>query len=269
MPYEQIVTVPSDATNGQIPIADGSGGFSWGDQSGGGTGGTTDHTKLKNRDVADQHPIGAITGLETALAEKYSAENPPPSGTSLGIISATVGQIAKITAVDDSGAPTAWEPVDMPTGGGETWVQLAEQTLAEAAKTIAVVLVLPTTHFVAQLWTPKIEATDTPTYFNLGMNGVASNLWYYLPAKIPSNEKTAQITAEATYVGGGSWAINAYSNAGDAFGAASGYNPRAVVPIAIKSNSAEVAQSVTAEVVTNDAAQYFPAGSVLRVWGAK
>ena len=30
---------------------------------------------------------------------------------------ASVGQIAKITAVDDMGKPTAWEPVDMPAGG--------------------------------------------------------------------------------------------------------------------------------------------------------
>ena len=37
---------------------------------------------------------------------------------SLGITSATVGQIAKITAVDSAGKPTAWEAVDMPSGGG-------------------------------------------------------------------------------------------------------------------------------------------------------
>ena len=30
--------------------------------------GTNDHSKLSNRDAADQHPIGAITGLEAALA---------------------------------------------------------------------------------------------------------------------------------------------------------------------------------------------------------
>lgn len=34
----------------------------------GGSGGTSDHSKLSNRDAADQHPIGAITGLEAALA---------------------------------------------------------------------------------------------------------------------------------------------------------------------------------------------------------
>lgn len=35
---------------------------------------------------------------------------------SLGITGATPGQIAKITAVDTDGKPTAWTPVDMPTG---------------------------------------------------------------------------------------------------------------------------------------------------------
>ena len=49
------------------------------------------------------------------------------SDPSLGITGATVGQIAKITAVDESGKPTAWEAVDMPTGGGgETWELIAE-----------------------------------------------------------------------------------------------------------------------------------------------
>ena len=35
-------------------------------------------------------------------------------GAGMDIIGATVGQIAKITAVDDTGKPTAWEAVDMP-----------------------------------------------------------------------------------------------------------------------------------------------------------
>lgn len=36
----------------------------------GGAGGTSDHSKLSNRDAADQHPIEAITGLEAALDGK-------------------------------------------------------------------------------------------------------------------------------------------------------------------------------------------------------
>lgn len=45
-----------------------------------------------------------------------------PSGggdVTLGIAGAMVGQIAKITAVDADGKPTAWEPVDMTGGGGD------------------------------------------------------------------------------------------------------------------------------------------------------
>ena len=39
-------------------------------QETGGGGGTSDHSKLKNRDAAGQHPMSAITGLEQALEGK-------------------------------------------------------------------------------------------------------------------------------------------------------------------------------------------------------
>lgn len=39
-------------------------------------------------------------------------------GAGMDITGATIGQIARITAVDASGKPTAWSPVDMPSGGG-------------------------------------------------------------------------------------------------------------------------------------------------------
>ena len=54
-------------------------------------------------------------------------------GVGMGITGATVGQIAKISAVDDNGVPTAWEPVDMPIGGGETWEKIAEIVIPEGA----------------------------------------------------------------------------------------------------------------------------------------
>ena len=40
------------------------------------------------------------------------------TGAGMDITGAAVGQIAKITAVDESGKPIAWEAVDMPSGGG-------------------------------------------------------------------------------------------------------------------------------------------------------
>ena len=42
---------------------------------------------------------------------------PGKDGAGMDITGATVGQIAKITAVDSDGKPTAWEAVDMPNGG--------------------------------------------------------------------------------------------------------------------------------------------------------
>lgn len=50
----------------------------------------------------------------------------------LGLTGATVGQIAKISAVNENGVPTAWEPVDMPQGGGEReWIKIGEVTTTE------------------------------------------------------------------------------------------------------------------------------------------
>ena len=55
-------------------------------------------------------------GIETKY---YTNANEPKS---LGLASTTVGQIAKIAAVDASGVPTAWSPVDMPSGGASEFV---------------------------------------------------------------------------------------------------------------------------------------------------
>ncbi len=43
--------------------------------AGSGPPGTTDHRKLEGREAADQHPIGAITGLERELAAQLTAED--------------------------------------------------------------------------------------------------------------------------------------------------------------------------------------------------
>lgn len=80
--------------------------------------------------ASDTPTIGAIPGIDgewQMMAQKGA------SGTdlSLGVIGATVGQIAKITAVDASGKPTAWEPVDMPSGGGETWEEIRTLEISE------------------------------------------------------------------------------------------------------------------------------------------
>lgn len=59
-------------------------------------------------------------------------------GAGMDITGAKVGQIAKITAVDSAGKPTEWEPVDMPSGGGETWELINEITLTETANNLVI-----------------------------------------------------------------------------------------------------------------------------------
>ena len=43
----------------------------------------------------------------------------PGSGGGIDVSGASIGQTVKISAVDDNGTPTAWEPVDFPSGSGE------------------------------------------------------------------------------------------------------------------------------------------------------
>nr|DAE39119.1 MAG TPA: nucleoid-associated protein [Caudoviricetes sp.] len=91
--------------------------------------------------------IGTVTtlqaGSDATASVSGTAENPLlnlgiPKGEaggsdlSLGVTGAAVGQIARITAVDSDGKPTAWSPVDMAGGGGgETWELINEVTLSE------------------------------------------------------------------------------------------------------------------------------------------
>lgn len=75
------------------------------------------------------------TGPAGPVGPQGPAGAPGKDGAGMDITGATVGQIAKITAVDASGVPTAWEPVDMPGGGGgETWEKIAEIVIPDGAE---------------------------------------------------------------------------------------------------------------------------------------
>lgn len=75
-------------------------------------------------------PTGTVKSVNGNLPdENGNVQITIPSGggsggtdIALGISGATVGQIARITAVDDAGAPTAWEAVELPNGNsGDDW----------------------------------------------------------------------------------------------------------------------------------------------------
>lgn len=67
-----------------------------------------------------------------------------PAGAGMDITGATVGQIAKISAVDENGKPTAWEAVDMASGSGSVsyrpWRLIKSITLKEDVVSIEPIL---------------------------------------------------------------------------------------------------------------------------------
>ena len=75
---------------------------------------------------------GAVTGSYDG-STAVSVEIPSGGGAdiSLGLTSASVGQIIKVKAIDESGKPTAWEAADMPSGSNDVWEQIADITLEE------------------------------------------------------------------------------------------------------------------------------------------
>lgn len=77
----------------------------------------------------------AIYGLSTndyrGVYQVVGAGGDSGESLSLGVTGATVGQIAKISAVDANGVPTAWEPVNMPSGGSEVWEEIRTMEISE------------------------------------------------------------------------------------------------------------------------------------------
>lgn len=85
----------------------------------------------------EQGPQGETgpRGPQGEQGKKGDTGAPGKDGAGMDITGATVGQIAKITAVDDSGKPTAWEAVDM-AGGDEPYRLVIDTTTTEEASSI-------------------------------------------------------------------------------------------------------------------------------------
>lgn len=78
-------------------------------------------------------PLSFPAGMAEAVRNIQSGAD-----LSLGITGATLGQIAKITAVDETGKPTKWEPVDIPSGGTDISLGLTAATVGQTVKVKAV-----------------------------------------------------------------------------------------------------------------------------------
>ena len=83
----------------------------------------------KNGENGKDYVLTEADKQEIAEQAAELVEIPEGSGGGIAVTGAIVGQTVKIAAVDENGVPTAWEPVDLPSG--EEWENLAEMTLDE------------------------------------------------------------------------------------------------------------------------------------------
>lgn len=95
-----------------------------------GSGGTSDHQKLSNRDAADQHPMKAITGLEAALAGKQPTGNYLTNAALAGAVDDALAQAKASGEFDGADGKTAYQYAQ---DGGYTGTEaeFAEKLAAE------------------------------------------------------------------------------------------------------------------------------------------
>lgn len=127
---------------------------------------------------------GMAAGSYVGVWQQVGAGGGSGAGLSLGMTSAAVGQIAKISAVDANGVPTAWEPVDMPSGGGSNWVKVYDgsSTIAEEVSSFEVNLSKSDPMKEFQLWLKLDQntAADWGANKNIGVTVNGETIGYFM-----------------------------------------------------------------------------------------
>lgn len=80
--------------------------------------------KVPKSDYAPEAKTDAMTQPVGKDSDGKLWTAPGSGGSGIAVSGATVGQTIKISAVDEGGVPTAWEPVDLPSGGDVSDVQI-------------------------------------------------------------------------------------------------------------------------------------------------
>lgn len=138
-------------------------------------------------------PVAKTTAMTQGVGvsedgKLYTAPSGGGTDKSLGITSATVGQIAKITAVDAAGKPTGWEPVDMPSGGTYT-LPIASPAVLGGVKPIAKTDAMTQGVGVddaGALWTAALGGNDWEIIAHIDVAAdVANNVTEWLYSNLP------------------------------------------------------------------------------------
>ena len=218
---------------------------------------STDNVIVRDTEVA------TLNGYVGSMIDN-SVSNP------LNITGATVGQIAKITAVDESGKPTSWEAVDMDAGKLPKFTKLLTHTITEdelAASPIAFVwgtAQIPNLNDFNVFVLTIVRPDGTKIKFNKWVRLKINNT---LMGNICGTEtaESSQYTIIANRLFG-AWISGNY------------YDPRNIgVPVLVPPWSSSTFQSnlpdsepVTSIGFTSYVADYgLTAGIVVEIWGAK
>lgn len=199
--------------------------------------------------LAQAKASGAFDGKK---GDKGDPGEPGKDGAGINVTGATVGQIVKIAAVDDTGAPTAWEPVDMPSGGGRSseWEELVNIELQEAS---AIKMDdLPDAY--TALW-GRIIVPKTDTAINLGASYFLGATAYYCVGS--STQYAYVIEALTVKIHGDCWANASRTDIVSGLGTSSLLRTRSDT-VAIKNEVHKI--HISAEL---------PAGTTMIVYGRK
>lgn len=123
---------------------------------------------------------------------------PGKDGAGVDITGAAVGQIPRITAVDAEGKPTAWEPVDMPSGGGgEKWKKIGEWTVPEGSQSIQFSQKIENLNTYRQIKIfaifPSVANTDAK--FRFGIQFETAIMWMLYYATFNASKRTGVLAS--------------------------------------------------------------------------
>ena len=129
-----------------------------------------------------------------------------PSGGSLQVSGAEVGQILKVKEVDENGVPTAWETADAPTGGGSgEWKLIKSVTTEELVRTISISDFEANEIFALIKTAYDSSAIDTSVLATIVVGGISANGYNTM------NVHNVRLNKDAVNV---NWQICCYSNGG-------------------------------------------------------
>lgn len=148
----------------------------------------------------------------TEIAELAAelVEVPESSGGGIAVTGATPGQTVKIAEVDENGVPTAWEPVDLPSGGSKTWELIDTITLEEDVAKIEIPFNSETEvhiRYEGEINTENNDSSEYNAHVKIYANG---RIWTGIAPGVASGTKTSPKTVwiKTDGICNGTWNFN-------------------------------------------------------------